>query len=277
MSDLLGALRQTMRESEVGGVDSGPRQSRNLENTLEAALEGPPEQGLAAVREQRARLQAALGDLESHLQGMPLEGTAGALVERIRALYRENGEALGALETAVGASDRARVAALAETLREITSRMFECHDAWQAELRLMEQQSSGMVVVPEQYVALYEACDKVARGEIDVGAWRAVLEPVASQVRSTRDRVESGLGGLGGRLAEDPWCEGLAAQVRLGLEESVRGLERMGAYPGSGNVVDMNEGWNALVAGTLRIQKAMHAMSAGQGESNDVVILDQDE
>lgn len=274
-NDLLAALRHTFRDAAVGGPATPSRRSQNLESML-AAAEGPRGAGLAAVREQRQRLETARQLLETHLGGVSLGGTAAALVTRLRRLYDDNGEGLDALEAAVERGDPPGVSVAASRLRAITDQMFECQAAWQAELRLMEQEQAGMVVVPDAYVSLYNACEQLARNEIDIDRWLAVLEPIEQQVQASRDQMERSLGSFASQLADDPYCAGLVGQVRSGMVESLSALARMRNFVSSRELTDLNQGWSDLAAATVRVQKAMHSMSAGQAGRGDVVILDDD-
>ncbi|NDD28285.1 MAG: hypothetical protein EB084_08490 [Proteobacteria bacterium] len=277
-SELLGALRQTLR-----GVESGSepkRRSNNLETTLEAALEAVRDDdvrgGRQAVAAQRARLEQARSDLETQSQSVPPGGNAEAIVDRIRSLYAQNAAALDALDTAVAALDEAAVEQCSTHLRDLTAEMFDCHDDWQAEMRALEQHEGGSVLVPEAYGKLYDACEAIARGQIIPAEWKRVLDAVESEVTRVRAQVDTGLETLNTPLEGDTFARAVANEVQRGLSESLQGLHRMRDFARTSSVADLNEGWTRLVAGNVRVQKAMRSLTAGQGRSTDVVILEDE-
>lgn len=279
-SQLLGALRQAVRETE--GQGAAPRRSAHLEATLEAASGAVAtriaEPGLQAVALQRERLEMARQDLETNAQTVPPDTTAGAIVARIRALYEANAQSLDALETAVSNLDDEGLGRAAEALRQNMADLFECHDAWKAELTIMEAEAGGTVAVSEAYARLYQASDQLVLGHISVSDWLKVLEPMERDVLSMQQKLDDGLKAFRLKLDEEPLAASIAAQLQLALQEAAQSLERMREYIPSKDVAALNEGWSRLVAGNVRLQKATHSLTASQGGSNvsDVVILEDE-
>lgn len=278
-NDLLGALRQTVREAE-STESAPPRRSNNLESTLEAALQavasGAPASGLQAIATQRQRLEAARADLEAHAVDVPAETTAARIVQRLRGLYARNGEALTTFETAVRTCDAAAAAQGADALRAITVDLFDCHDAWRAEMSLMEQEAGAVVMVPPLYGRLYEACEKTALGQMPVEAWRAVFESVEGSVHDTQRRLDDGLAVMGAALTSDAYASSIATEVQAGFNEIAAGLQRMRDFLGAREISALNDGWTRLVSGHVRTQKALHTLLASQGAGSDVVILEDE-
>lgn len=280
-SQLLGALRQTVRESEGDG--GAPRRSNNLETTIQAATEavrsGTVEPGLQAVAMQRERLALARHDLETHAQTVPPDTTAGAIIQRIRDLYAANGQSLDALEAAIKNLDGDAVDRAATVLADNTADMFDCHDAWKGEMTIMEAEAGGTVAVSEAYARLYQASDQLVLGQISANDWLKVLEPMERDVLQMQQKLDDGVATLRLKLAGEALAASIAAELQMALQEAVKGLQRMREYLASKDVAALNEGWSRLVAGNVRLQKATHTLTASQGvggSTSDVVILEDE-
>lgn len=278
-SELLSALRKKYRPSTRTQHAPTLLRSPHNESMLEAVEETlagrlPASEGLRAIHQQRQRLSTARAELEA--MALPPDAPDGELVGHVVQLYVETDSQITQLEAAVTAGDVSTARTTAERLRDVTNRMYQCHEAWEAALGRVERVDGGMATVPEPYARLYDACDAVARGNASLEDWEKSLNAVEAEVRSTRHSLEEGLDALSSQLARDRWVESLAEQVKSGLDESLSALARMRRYREEGDVNHLNEGWNALVAGTLRIQKTLHALSAGPARG-DVVMLEADE
>lgn len=277
-SSLLGALRQAIRETESdgGALRRSPHLEATLQTVTEAAQSGAMEQGLQAVAQQRERLEMARQDLETHAQGVPADTTAAAIVQRIRDLYAANARGLDTLETATRRADSAALAEAADVLRRNLHDLMECHEAWKSEMSILEAEAGGTVAVSEAYAKLYQASDQLALGQLDVKDWLRVLEPLEHDLLAMQQKLDEGLGTLSIKLAEDAYASSIAAEIQLALQEGVQGLRRMRDYSVAHEVAALNEGWTRLVAGNVRMQKAMHTMAASQGMGGDVVILEDE-
>jgi hypothetical protein len=281
-SDLLSALKQTLKDPNAPEAETGPRRSPHVEAMIAVLLEAragnaTPEQALAAIETMQQRLAAAQQDLENSVQNANLSATQEALVERIREGYRENGVILNAMHATAAASDYASLDQHVDELRRLTGQLYACYDTWQVEAREATQTGDGMAMVPVSYGKLYEACDQVARGNVAVSVWLESLNAVETEIRNIARRLHDGIGSLSDKLAKDTYCSALAGEILAGYDDSIEALGIMRQFESDRNVAHLNQGWTHLVGGHLRSQKALRSLQAGAGGTSDMVILDTDE
>lgn len=114
--------------------------------------------------------------------------------------------------------------------------------------------TSDLIMVPKEYVDLYEACDKVAADEIALEDWQRHIDffndrfnqasqQIHDQVRSHQDLLESIP-----NLVEE------ADEVVESLDQALEALAEMQLFANDGDPEHLNQGWMALMLATQKIQ-----------------------
>ena len=279
--DLLSALKETWQASSGAGENRTPRRSpvvESLAETVEKSFQGSEtrDHAFAAIEQARGRLAAASQDLAHNLSLMPLTAAQQEISDGIRQGYADCETTMDRLQEAVTATDRAQATEAIEKLRELSHHLYGCQAEWERESGL-DTSEGGAAVLPGEYVRLYEACDRVARGRMTKTEWLAVLEGITSMVYETAGKMEEGLTPYRSQLEEEPVLTAVAAEIQAGLVDCTTALAEMRAFDDDDDTSHLNQGWTAFVAAFARIQKAVGHMMATQGSQDDMVILEHDD
>jgi ribosomal protein L40E len=119
-----------------------------------------------------------------------------------------------------------------------------------------EQAASDLVMVPPEYMQLYQACDQVARGDLEVAAWRGVVEAFHTSFSQSRALVEQQVAQYRQQLAEAGELAPVAEALIEGLKGAEKALEDMLVYADDGVVDHLNYGWMDLLAATRKVQES---------------------
>jgi hypothetical protein len=282
-SSLLTALREAWKDPVVEQARAPqPRKSPHVEamvEAVEAGLEGRIHLNMAveAVRAMRQRLENARAELEENVQASKLTQAQESLCRRIRDAYELNAELLEELSEHVRRFRRDEARNSIRRLRGLTGDLYECLATWEAEMRETCDQSEGMLMVPAPYAAVYEACEKVARGQIDLEQWQRPIVDLRAEIAATCDAIEVGFGQISLKLKEDGLCNALAEAIQRGFLDSRAALDLMLEYMHARDVRFLNDGWTSLAAATLYVQKAIRRMSAGEQPYADSFQMDADD
>ncbi|GMU50899.1 MAG: hypothetical protein AMXMBFR33_00450 [Candidatus Xenobia bacterium] len=116
--------------------------------------------------------------------------------------------------------------------------------------------SSDLVMVPPEYMQLYQACDLVAGQKIPTEQWRAVVDTFLVSFTQSRAFVEEQLAAQAEALGEISELEGIASLLVRGLTEAEKSLDLMLQYEEDGEVDHLNQGWMDLLKATRKVQEA---------------------
>lgn len=276
--ELLAALR---REAQGDDVESEPdvEQGSRVETTLTAvhdALEGRRSfsDGVGAIQEYRERLDAARNQIEQRLPKLSSNEVSAAFVFSLRALCAGLDARMSELEQALTRNDTDACVRSEARVREVTNALVECQRC--LNLALQKRRNEGVVLLPQRYVLLYKATERVARGEIAVGEWLPLLEQVEGVVRGEQQRVRGQVGLIASQL--DDVTRELLEEFDKRCADSLQGLASMRKWTESHDIADLNRGWTRMVAATVAIQKILHAIGRGEeGEQRDDRVILEDE
>lgn len=115
--------------------------------------------------------------------------------------------------------------------------------------------SNDLVMVPQEYMDLYEACDKVAANEIPLEEWQAHIDSfndrfnqASQQIHDITTTNKKAFEGVPGILAQ-------ADDVVDALDETLEAIHRMQQFADDGDPDHLNQGWMELLAGTQKVQQ----------------------
>lgn len=279
--DLLSALKETWQASSGTTETASRRRSpvvESLAETVEKSFQGSEtrDHAIAAIAQAQERLGATSQDLAHNLSLMTLTPRQQEISDGIRQGYADCATTMNQLQEAVAAEDKAGATRTIESLREISHQLYGHQAEWERETA-MDSSGSGAAVLPGEYVRLYEACDRVARGRMTKPEWLAVLEGITSAVHETAAKMEEGLTPYREQLGDEPVLKGVAAEIQAGLVDCISALQEIHAFEDDDDVNHLNQGWTAFVAAFNRIQQGVGRMMASQGSQDDMVILEHDE
>jgi len=118
-----------------------------------------------------------------------------------------------------------------------------------------DEDSGDMVMVPEDYMHLYEACDKVAAGEIPLAAWQAHIDRFVEGFEQTRNFVGDQFRLNADQLDGVPGLKDEAEALLESLEEAEAALCTMQEFADDGDPEHLNQGWFDLLKATQKIQR----------------------
>lgn len=116
--------------------------------------------------------------------------------------------------------------------------------------------SSDLVMVPPEYMQLYQACDLVAGQKIALEQWHQVVESFVVSFSQSRAFVEEQLAAQADALGEISELEGIASLLVRGLSEAEEALDEMLRFADDGVVDHLNQGWMDLLKATRKVQEA---------------------
>lgn len=119
-----------------------------------------------------------------------------------------------------------------------------------------ESATSDLVMVPPEYMELYNACDSVAAGNIGIEEWRRSLDPLWQGFHQTREQVSAHLAQHEKDLQGAPELKPVAEALLEGLGRAESALEDMARFGEDGDVEHLNQGWIALLKGTRKVQES---------------------
>ncbi len=117
-----------------------------------------------------------------------------------------------------------------------------------------QENAQDMVMVPEEYLHLYEACDNVAAGEIPLSEWQKHVDKFKSGFSSAADGVKDQLQMHKEQLSEVPGLIEDAESLVEALEEALAALSEMELFSSDGDPEHLNQGWMDLLSATQKIQ-----------------------
>lgn len=119
-----------------------------------------------------------------------------------------------------------------------------------------ESATSDLVMVPPEYVELYNSCDAVAAGRMAVEDWRRQVDSLWHAFNGTRHFVEMQLARHSGDMEGSPELRPVAEALTDGLARADAALVEMARFQEDGDPEHLNEGWMNLLKGTRKVQES---------------------
>lgn len=115
--------------------------------------------------------------------------------------------------------------------------------------------SNDLVMVPKEYLDLYDACDKVAANEIPLEVWQEQLDLFNERFNSASQQIHDITNANREVFEAAPEILAEAEGVVDALDEALEALQLMQMFAEDGNVEHLNQGWMNLLAGTQKVQQ----------------------
>lgn len=234
------------------------------------------------------RLEKALGELQTYAESLPDADPAKELAEQSEVAYEDFGHGLEEMEKSTPASVETGIDLCIEAAFKLEylnqnyleleqqAAMIEClrcsflnppeRDTCEScsatlpnAMRQASAQNSAhsndLVMVPKEYLELYEACDKVAAGEMPVEEWQQQIYLFNERFNSASQQIHDISSSYQETFKDHPQLLAAAEGVVDSLDESIEALHRMHEFAEDGNVEHLNQGWMELLAGTQKVQQ----------------------
>jgi hypothetical protein len=115
--------------------------------------------------------------------------------------------------------------------------------------------SNDLVMVPKEYLDLYDACDKVASNEIPLEVWQEQIDLFNERFNSASQQIHDITNANRETFDAAPEILAEAEGVVDALDEALEALHLMQQFAEDGNVEHLNQGWMDLLAGTQKVQQ----------------------
>lgn len=115
--------------------------------------------------------------------------------------------------------------------------------------------SNDLVMVPKEYLDLYDACDKVAANEIPLEVWQDQIDLFNERFNSASQQIHDITNANREVFEAAPEILAEAEGVVDALDEALEALQQMQMFAEDGNVEHLNQGWMNLLAGTQKVQQ----------------------
>ena len=122
--------------------------------------------------------------------------------------------------------------------------------------------SGELVLIPDFYQPLFQACHAVAKGEMSAEDWSLRWDSVVQQLEAMAQNVQHHLGRLPTKTPDRARLVGLVEEVLEAIEKALQALETMALYLENRHPECLNRGWMQLVAATAPIQQAAARLGA---------------
>lgn len=115
--------------------------------------------------------------------------------------------------------------------------------------------SNDLVMVPKEYLDLYDACDKIAANEIPIEVWQEQIDVFTDRFNSASQQIHDITNANREVFEAAPEILAEAEGVVDALDEALEALVKMQMFAEDGNVEHLNQGWMDLLAGTQKVQQ----------------------
>lgn len=115
--------------------------------------------------------------------------------------------------------------------------------------------SNDLVMVPKEYLDLYDACDKIAANEIPLEVWQEQIDLFNERFNLASQQIHDITNSNREVFDAVPQILHEAEGVVDALDEALEALAEMQLFAEDGNVEHLNFGWMALLAGTQKVQQ----------------------
>ena len=234
------------------------------------------------------RLDKALGELQDFEEHLPDDDPRKALSEQSEKAYEEFGLGLEEMEGAqahritVGIEMCIQAASKLENLDreylelEQQSQLVEClrcshtntperdtcESCSSALPKAMREASAentnspnDFVMLPQEYIDLYEACDKVASGDIQLETWQELVYSFNDYFNSSSQQIHDISSTHREIFSSHQELLAAANAVVSALDQSIEALHHMNQFSDDGDVEHLNQGWMSLMAATPNLQQ----------------------
>lgn len=124
----------------------------------------------------------------------------------------------------------------------------------QAEPEQEEEAEDEEEPIPSFYIALYQATEAVALGELELDQWMVIWQQVGITLERMAQGISSQVARLDGTFGPEVR---VAGQLLIkGLEDALDALSRMGDYLDDQDPEHLNEGWGDLMDASHVIARA---------------------
>lgn len=117
-----------------------------------------------------------------------------------------------------------------------------------------QQASSDMVMVPPEYMELFEACDKVASDEIPLEQWQERVDFMVDKFNQASQQIHDHTQRFEAQLQTVPGFLDAAESLVDAMDEALESLGKMQLFSSDGDPEHLNQGWMALLVATQKIQ-----------------------
>lgn len=243
---------------------------------------------IAEVDATADRLEKALGELQAYAENLSDDDPAKELAEQSEFAYEEFGQGLEEMEKCdpeavqhgidlcIEAAYRLEYLNQHYLELEQKSQMVEClrcshpnppqRDTCEScsatlpnAMRQASAESSGysneLVMVPKEYLELYDACDRVASGDMPLEEWQQLIVVFNDRFNAASQQVHDMSSLNQETLKNHPNLLAAAEGVVDALDESIEALHRMHQFADDGDVEHLNQGWMDLLMGTQKLQQ----------------------
>jgi hypothetical protein len=115
--------------------------------------------------------------------------------------------------------------------------------------------SNDLIMVPKEYLDLYDACDRVASNEIPLEVWQEQIDIFTERFNSASQQIHDITNANREAFEAAPEILAEAEGVVDALDEALEALQMMQMFAEDGNVAHLNQGWMNLLAGTQKVQQ----------------------
>lgn len=122
-------------------------------------------------------------------------------------------------------------------------------------------ESDELVLIPDFYQPLFQACHAVAEGKITPEQWEEEWLTVVRKLEGMAQGVDQNLQKLPSKTPHRQQIAGAVQEVLDGIEGALRALDTMGLFMENSHPECLNRGWMQLVAATGGIQRAAAALA----------------
>ena len=125
-------------------------------------------------------------------------------------------------------------------------------------------ESEELVLIPDFYQPLFQACHAVAVKKITPEEWSLQWEAVAQKLEGMAEGIDHNVQRLPANAPRRARIVELATQVLVGIEEALKAMDTMALFMENEHPECLNRGWMQLVAATGNIQRAAAELSASR-------------
>lgn len=115
--------------------------------------------------------------------------------------------------------------------------------------------SNNLVMVPKEYVDLYDACDKVAVNEIPLEVWQEQIDLFTERFNTASQQIHDITHANRAAFEAAPEILAEAEGVVDALDEALEALVEMQLFAEDGDLAHLNVGWMALLVSTQKVQQ----------------------
>ncbi len=125
-------------------------------------------------------------------------------------------------------------------------------------------ESEELVLIPDFYQPLFQACHAVAEKKMTLEEWSLQWEGVVQRLEEMAEGIDQNVQRLPAKVPQRQHIVDLATQVLAGIECALQALDTMALFLENEHPECLNRGWMQLVAATGGIQRAAAELAASR-------------